>query len=191
MKLDKDNGSGEMPKRKGTGNPDARLKRSNEDSRLDASADRTVTEDDADDAEAFDELIDDWSFDKLPTIPNLPGFKSIWLSTTHPQDTIPRRIRLGYTPVTLDDVPELKALATREGEYAGVIACNEMLAFKLPEERWRRLMTRFHHDQPLEEEVGIKERVMAMREEIALKGGKVLMESGTNELGKARVAKFT
>jgi hypothetical protein len=174
----------------GSGDPDARLKRSDEDSRLSASADRTATEERDDDDDAFDVLLDDWSFDKLPELPNPPGYKCIWLSTTHPQDSIPRRMRLGYVPVTVDEVPNLKQLAVREGEYAGLIACNEMLAFKIDERRWKKIMTRFHHDMPLSEELGIKEKMEELRGKITEKGGRVMMEEGTEALGKARRPSF-
>ena len=175
---------------KGSGDPDARLKRSEEDSRLSAAGDRTATEERDVDDEDLNILLDDWSFDKLPDLPHIPGFKCIWLSTTHPQDSIPRRMRLGYTPVSPDEVgtldTSLKQLTVREGEYAGMIACNEMIAFKINERMWQKIMTRFHHDMPLSEELGIKEKMEELRNKITSKGGRVAMENGTEELGKAR-----
>lgn len=174
----------------GSGDPDARLKRSEEDSRLSGAADRTATEERDEDDDAFDVLLDDWSFDKLPQLPDIPGYKCIWLSTSHPQDSIPRRMRLGYTPVTADEAEDLKQLTRTEGEYAGLIACNEMIAFKIDERRWRKIMTRFHHDMPLSEELGIKEKMEELRGKITEKGGRVMMEQGTQDLGKARRPSF-
>lgn len=183
--------NGQGSRSSGSGDPDSRLKRSEEDSQLSAQADRTAVEErDEDDDERFNELLDDWSFDKLPELHDIPGFKCIWLSTTHPQDTIPRRMRLGYTPVTVEEMPSLKALANREGDYPGVISCNEMMAFKIDERRWRQIMVRFHHDMPLSEEIGIKERLEQVRDKILEKGGNVTMEQGTEDLGKTRRPKF-
>lgn len=86
--------------------------------------------------------------DVLPNLPDIPGYHVCWLSTTHQADTIPRRMRLGYEPVRIDEAPDLRFANQKTGEYAGMIAVNEMVAFKVPESLYLRYMEIAHHDEP-------------------------------------------
>jgi len=106
----------------------------------------------------------EFSFDALPNLPNIPGYKTIWLTTTNPRDTIQARIRLGYTPVTAADIPGFENLKMKSGEYDGMIGVNEMLAFKLPIEQWEKYMTELHHTAPLEEEEKLRAQLELMRD---------------------------
>ncbi len=103
------------------------------------------------------------NFDALPNLPQIPGFKTIWLTSTNPRDTIAMRMRLGYVPVGPSDVPGWENLLVKSGEYEGLIGVNEMLAFKIPMELWLRHMTELHHNAPLEEEGKLKANVDRMR----------------------------
>ena len=105
-----------------------------------------------------------FSFDALPNLPAIPGYKTIWLTTQNPRDTIANRIRLGYEPVRPEDVPGWDNLALKSGEYEGMIGVNEMLAFKLPVDLWNRYMTEMHHTAPLEEEGKLKAQLELMRD---------------------------
>lgn len=175
---------------------DDRLKRSTDgDSRLHASEDRTaVDEREVEDNRREEASIDDWSFDKLPQLPVIPGYKTIWLSTTHKQDTISRRQKLGYTPIRPEEAPDLSAYASLSGEAAGVIQCEELVAYKLPEEKWIKYMTHFHHTRPLMDESGIKEEIERIQEQAMSYKGKVEYEggadSGFHQLGRARKPVF-
>lgn len=169
---------------------DARLKRTSEQGHIDPAEDRASAsaaeqEEGRDSRLDVDEdLVDDWDFDRLPKLPDIPGFRTIWLSTQHPQDTIPQRMRLGYTPVTLDEAPELKSLTAKEGPYQGLLTCREMVAFKLPVKLWQKYMTRFHHTKPLDEESAIRELVRTVEEQAKDAKGHLHIEKGTDELGK-------
>ena len=99
---------------------------------------------------------DEWTQSALPTAPNIPGWHVCWLSTTNSYDSIDKRVRLGYVPVTADEVHGFENYRVKAGEHIGHIACNEMLLFKIPEEVYQAIMTHFHHDQPLEEANKIK-----------------------------------
>jgi len=99
---------------------------------------------------------DEWTQSALPTAPNIPGWHVCWLSTTNSYDSIDKRVRLGYVPVTADEVHGFENYRVKAGEHIGHIACNEMLLFKIPEEMYQDIMTHFHHDQPLEEANKIK-----------------------------------
>ena len=90
----------------------------------------------------------------LPNLPAIPGYHMIWLSTnaTNPMDTIPFRLRLGYTPVKPEDVPGWEYATLKTGEHAGYIGVNEMLAFKLPEELYQQYMLEAHFHAPNRED---------------------------------------
>ena len=94
---------------------------------------------------------DEWTQSALPKTPEVPGWHLCWLSTTNSYDSIDKRIRLGYVPVRADELPGFENYRVKAGEYSGFIACNEMLLFKIPQERYQQVMAHFHHEAPLEE----------------------------------------
>ena len=99
---------------------------------------------------------DEWTQRALPDAPHIPGWHLCWLSTTNSYDSIDKRVRLGYVPVKIEEVPSFENYRVKAGEHVGYVACNEMLLFKIPEEVYQAIMTHFHHDQPLEEANKIK-----------------------------------
>ena len=99
---------------------------------------------------------DEWTQSALPNVPELKGWHVCWLSTTNSYDSIDKRIRLGYTPVKAEEIPGFENYRVKAGEHDGCIACNEMILFKIPEERYQDIMAHFHHDMPLEEATKIK-----------------------------------
>ena len=91
-------------------------------------ANREITEDDR--LEMFrEELFND----ALPNLPEIPGYHTCWLTTTNKNDSIQRRIRLGYEPIKPEDAPGLDFMTAKSGEFAGFVSINEMLAFKIPQ----------------------------------------------------------
>ena len=48
----------------------------------------------------------EWIQESLPKPPDIPGFHVCWLSTTNGYDPIHKRMRMGYEPVKVEDVPE-------------------------------------------------------------------------------------
>ena len=99
---------------------------------------------------------DEWTQSALPNAPRIPGWHVCWLSTTNSYDSIDKRIRLGYVPVTADEVQGFENYRVKAGEHIGHIACNEMLLYKIPEEAYQEIMAHFHHEAPLEEANKIK-----------------------------------
>lgn|SRR5574337_258913 len=98
----------------------------------------------------------------LPSPPPLPGYHLCWLTTQSQYDTIQKRQRLGYQPVRQDEVPGFdpsngQALAS----YQGFVTCNEMVLFKIADERYQAIMRYFHHKKPLEEEASIVATIQA------------------------------
>ena len=94
---------------------------------------------------------DEWTQSALPKLPEIPGWHLCWLSTTNSYDSIDKRIRLGYTPVTQDELRGFENFRVKAGEHAGFIACNEMLLFKIPIEMYQDIMLQMHHEKPMEE----------------------------------------
>ena len=100
----------------------------------------------------------EWTQSALPKVPEdaLPGWHLCWLSTTNSYDTIDKRIRLGYVPVTADELPGFENYRLKAGEHVGQISCNEMLLFKIPMEVYQDVMTQMHFEAPREEAEKIK-----------------------------------
>jgi hypothetical protein len=94
---------------------------------------------------------DEWTQSALPKTPEIPGWHLCWLSTTNAYDTIDKRMRLGYVPVTADELPGFDSYRVKAGEHVGHISCNEMLLFKLPMDVYQDVMAQMHYQAPLDE----------------------------------------
>lgn len=149
---------------------DDRLKKSSgadiRGSRDGADADRVSTDGSSLTAEQRRRLLrQDWTQTILPQLPELPGFHMCWVSTTNSTDPVHKRIQLGYTPVSANELPGFDQYKIADGgQFDGCIACNEMLLFKIPAQVYQDLMTIYHHDIPLEQEQGIRDRVYGNNE---------------------------
>jgi hypothetical protein len=93
----------------------------------------------------------EWVQESLPTPPDIPGFHVIWLSSTNGYDPIHKRQRMGYTPVTLDEVPGFENFRVKAGEHSGLVACNEMILHKIPRDIFQQIMEELHHYAPQDE----------------------------------------
>lgn len=93
----------------------------------------------------------EWVQESLPKPPEIPGFHVCWLSTTNGYDPIHKRLRMGYTPVTIDEVPGFENYRVKAGEHEGFVACNEMLLYKIPEDVYQEIMAELHHYAPQDE----------------------------------------
>lgn len=123
--------------------------------------------------------------DVLPDLPKIPGYHVVWLSTNHPNDTIARRVRLGYEAIKASDIPGMEYSSLKTGEYAGCIGINEMVAFKLPEKLHQRYMQIAHHDQPAEQDSAIVAQVDGYRQDAVKEGGDLIEGDGIAELRRS------
>jgi hypothetical protein len=105
-------------------------------------------------------LRDEFQQEALPRVPEIPGFHCCWLSATSNYDPIAKRVRMGYTPVMAADMPGMEKLRMTSGDYEGIVSCNEMLLFKIPDELYQEIMTEFHHDGPMREEESLKAQLL-------------------------------
>lgn len=137
-----------------------------------------------DEVEAF--LLNEFMNQVLPTPPPIPGYHLCWLSTTNQYDTIASRMRLGYVPVTQENIPHFKAVTLQTGEYAGCVAVNEMLLFKIPESTYQKIMKVMHHDKPAIEEDRLRVNLEQLQQND--KGHPMIAEmgDGTEELLRHR-----
>ncbi len=141
------------------------------------SQDRQLT-----DEERLDMFRSQFSQAALPDLPPIPGYHICWLTTTNPRDTIAMRARLGYEPVKPEDVPGWDHATIKTGEYAGLIAVNELLAFKLPLNLYEQYMREAHHDAPMREQEKLTANVDVLQEGARQKGADVVEFDGMREL---------
>ena len=149
---------------------DDRLKKSSgadiRASRDNADTDRVSTDGSSLTAEQRRRLLrQDWTQTILPQVPDIPGFHMCWVSTTNSTDPVHKRVQMGYAPVKASELPGFDQYKIADGgNFDGCIACNEMLLFKIPMEIYQDLMAIYHHDMPLEQEQGIRDRVYGSNE---------------------------
>jgi len=91
----------------------------------------------------------------LPTPPQMPGWHLCWLTTGSTYDSVQKRQRLGYLPVTAADVPGFETGGMASAQFEGALTCNEMVLFKISSQRYEAIMKMFHHTRPMVEEEGV------------------------------------
>lgn len=102
----------------------------------------------------------------LPTPPQLPGWHLCWLTTGSSYDNVQKRMRLGYIPVTADELPGFETGGMASAQFGNALTCNEMVLFKIREDRYQAIMQLFHHSRPLEEEQNIYAQQQALVGEV-------------------------
>jgi hypothetical protein len=131
---------------------------------------------------------DEWTQNALPEPPAIPGYHLCWLSTTNNYDPIHKRMRMGYEPVKAEDVPGFEVYKVKSGEFAGMVACNEMVLFKIPHALYQEMMSYFHHEKPLEEEEMIKKQNEALNDPNAKSVTAHSEDDGFKSIGKPKSA---
>lgn len=136
-------------------------------------------------------LRQEWVQEVLPTVKAPEGWHYCWLSTTNSTDPLHKRMSMGYVPVKASEVPGFAAsqYKVQGGDFDGCIACNEMLLFKVSEERYQDLMTIYHSEMPSEQEQSIKERMMGSREYDST-GRELVTSEGFDRLGRSTHTSF-
>ena len=166
---------------------DERLKKSPDTARRSrAMDDRAVTENrELSDDDRVEMFRNAFYQSALPDLPEIPGYHVCWLTTTNPRDSVQGRMRLGYEPVKPEEVPGWEYATLKTGEYAGCIGVNEMIAAKLPNRLYKRVMREAHHDAPLREE----ERVVSDNDRMAVSANgaksRMMEDEGMSSLREA------
>lgn len=123
----------------------------------------------------------------LPNPPKIPGWHVVWLSSTNQYTPIQWYMRLGYVPVTREEMPEMSYLKAHSAEFSGFVAVNEMVLFKIPEDAYQQIMREFHHDRPAQEEARLRSNIQKIKEEVGQDSdgrGLVQEEEGTGSIGE-------
>lgn len=129
-------------------------------------------------------LRNEFLYSALPNIPDIPGFHTCWLSTTHQYDHIPNRMRLGYEPIKPEELPAgWHVHTTKGGHWEGFVGINEMLAFKIPLDRYAEIMMELHNDAPMDEEMRLKAQTEQLADTLRRHGSRALIGDGTADLG--------
>ena len=106
---------------------------------------------------------EEWIQEALPKPPDIPGYHLCWLSSTNSYDPIHKRTRMGYTAVHIDEVPGFENYRVKAGEQAGLVACNEMVLYKIPQDIYQQLMEELHHYAPQDEADKIRVQLDSMQ----------------------------
>lgn len=175
---------------------DERLKKTDDVARSDrGSADAARIQNDGTaltTAERIKMMRNEWKQEVLPNPPPIPGYHLCWLSSTSKGDPIHNRMRLGYEPVKATELFGFEKFSMKGGEWDGFVSCNEMLLFKLPEEIYQAMMVEFHHNMPLEEEQGLRQRIDSENQQRDSNGRQLgsVEGDGFHDLGRARTPIF-
>lgn len=99
----------------------------------------------------------------LPKPPVIPGYHTVWLSTTNANNPISMYESRGYSRVVPEDLVSgttggQEFLRSAASDDTG-IRCNEMILYKVDSRVYHRIMTILHHDEPLRYEEGIHNRI--------------------------------
>lgn len=123
----------------------------------------------------------------LPDLPSIPGYHTIWLTTTNARDSIPRRLRLGYRLIRVEDCPGWEGIGVKTVDYAGIVAVEEMVAAKIKLDTYNLYMKEAHHTQPLQEEEKLRAQTRALQDEAQERGTIIEEGDGTaNIVQRAR-----
>jgi hypothetical protein len=125
----------------------------------------------------------------LPDLPKIQGYHVCWLTTTNPGDSVESRLRLGYEPITPEDIPGWEHSTLKSGNWEGCIGVNEMVAFKLPSHLYQEYMRIAHHEQPQEQQEMLEANALSVAEQAKKtakrhKGVKFFRGNGNTELAE-------
>ncbi len=130
----------------------------------------------------------EWVQESLPKPPDIPGFHLCWLSTTNGYDPIHKRMRMGYQPVRIEEVPGFENYQVKAGEHEGFVACNEMLLYKLPEDVYQSIMEELHHYAPQDEADKIRVQAENLPRDSRGRPLGMVEGEGINEMDKPKTA---
>lgn len=133
----------------------------------------------------------------LPNLPTIPGYHTVWLTSTNPKDSLSFRRRLGYEPITPEEYVGFGEFATGVAgtPQAGLICVNEMVAFKLPIDLYNEYMQENHHYAPAREDEKLTDAAQQAKEHLQRKTGKSVELGdgidGLEAMASIRVPDFT
>lgn len=131
-----------------------------------------------------------WMTTYLPNLPKKEGWHRFWASTTNSSDTPQRRLALGYTFVSEEELmgegwfPE--AQSVKDGSALnGAVRWREMIAMQIPEDQYQEIMQEFHYDMPREAVADIFEPLAELHERGKSQGARVTMTEDLDAIRKS------
>ena len=92
----------------------------------------------------------------LPDPPAIPGYRTTWLTTESPSDSIADRQSIGYQLVTWGEVRGWAHASANVGAQEGEpVRVREMVLAKISEGLWREFMHIAHHEKPASQDEAI------------------------------------
>ncbi len=132
-----------------------------------------------------------WNQAYLPNLPKKDGWHRCWVSTNHPTDTPARRVMLGYTILTLDDLkgtgwaPEQASV--KDGSSPdNYVRWREMIGMQCPIDLFMEHMKEFHDDQPRDMVRDIYAPLEETADRARESGGRVEFGEGFREMMRFR-----
>src|SRR6185312_12430634 len=131
-----------------------------------------------------------WAQTHLPNLPKKDGWHRMWCSTSHPTDTVARRVALGYRVVMLDEIKDTAGWTPEQSSVKdgatidGAVRWREMIALEIPEDMYQEYMREFHHDAPLDMQRGIVGGLQQTGENIRDAGGRVELGDGFENMSR-------
>ena len=148
-----------------------------------AAQNRTVTEDrEQTDADRLEIFRASHAQAALPDIPPIPGFHVVWLASNNPRDSLQMRHRMGYVPMTNEDVKGFEFTADKGGVLDGLIRVNEMVAYKLPQSLYQLYMRENHHYKPALEQTKLTDTATSLKKQAQSRGADVDEGDGVEAL---------
>lgn len=110
----------------------------------------------------------------LANLPEIPGWRTCWVSTTSGSDTPQMRMEIGWEFVKPEDLPgwsTTKVASLSSSSYEGCIGIREMVAMKIPVELRNFYMKDAHDTLPAFEQQKLKDDERAIAETISRMSG--------------------
>lgn len=163
----KKRGPGRPPSKPRTEAPDERIAAEREQGEREFTEDRELNDD-----ERLEMFMDSMQQRILPDLPHFPGWHCFWATTTNQNDSVQRRLLLGYKLIRVEEFPGWEGIGVKTAGVDGVVGLNEMVAMRLPLRLYQKYMMYVHHTQPLEQEEMIKAIIAKAAEQASAETGR-------------------
>ena len=119
---------------------------------------------------------------RLPDLPIIDGYHNCWLSKTSQSAPIHSYLQMGYELIKAEELPGFEYATMVNGDYAGCIVINEMVAAKIRLELYADYMRIAHHEEPLAQASSIHRGLTGNAQELASNGSRMTIGDGTKQL---------
>lgn len=125
---------------------------------------REMGDRDIDEAERLELFLETQHQTVLPNLPVMDGYHVCWLTTSNPRDSLQWRISVGYELISVSECPGWQGIGSQNGNYAGAVSVNEMVAARISISLYNKLMAAVGHALPMREEEKLRSNARLLRE---------------------------